>query len=463
MVGKFMDGFSRVGAWLLIFYLVAAPMVAASPAVTVDGTGRASRTLSPAGFSITGGDPAVYLVKVTGSPDTALMKASLREQGILLERDYREVGVYRIRISPRADGERALEQLLRLPEVEYVEPDYPLRIALEPGGGIPLPADALFGSQWALHNTGQLGGIPDADIDAPEAWEHAAALSPVVVAVIDTGIDPTHPDLIHRLWTNPDEIPANGRDDDHNGYVDDMHGINTITGSGDPLDDHGHGTHCAGIIAAEGNNGVGIAGVGEDVRIMAVKFLDDSGSGSTSDAIEAINYAVAEKKKGSPVRVISASWGNLFYSRSLYKAIFTARSHDILFVAAAGNYGLLNDVQPFYPASYPQDNIIAVAATDDTDRLAPFSSYGTRTVDLAAPGVSILSTVPGGDYAMYTGTSMAAPHVAGVAALLFGEQPDASFLHVKKRILSGVDRIPSLGPKVASGGRLNALGALEAP
>jgi subtilisin family serine protease len=405
-------------------------------------------------------EPGVYLVKVTGSPDSGQVEAYLREQGILRERDYRELGMYRVRIPPKVDGDRAIAGLRQLPSVEYVEPDYPLRIALETGDIVPLPDDVLFGSQWALHNTGQLGGTPDADIDAPEAWERAAALSPVVVAVIDTGVDPAHPDLVRRMWTNPDEIPGNGIDDDHNGYTDDMHGINTITGAGDPMDDHGHGTHCAGIIAAEANNGVGIAGVGEDVRIMAVKFLDESGSGSTSDAIEAINYVITEKKKGSPVRVISASWGNLFYSRSLYKAIFTARSHDILFVAAAGNYGLLNDVWPFYPASYPQDNIIAVAATDDTDRLAPFSSYGTRTVDLAAPGVSILSTVPGGDYAMYTGTSMAVPHVAGVAALLFGEQPDASFLQVKKRILSGVDPIPALGPKVASGGRLNALGAL---
>jgi subtilisin family serine protease len=404
-------------------------------------------------------------VKFTGSPEIGQVREDLGELGITLDRDYREVGVYRIRIGPQAAGEQALAQLQRLPAVEYVEPDYPLRIAIEPDDGeLPLPEDELFRSQWALHNTGQLGGSPDADIDAPEAWESATPLSPVVVAVIDTGVDHTHPDLINRMWTNPDEIPGNGRDDDHNGYVDDMHGINTITRSGDPVDDNGHGTHCAGIIAAErDNDGIGIAGVGEDVQIMALKFLDASGSGSTSDAIEAINYAVAEKKKGSPVRVISASWGNLFYSRTLYKAIFTARSHDILFVTAAGNYGRLNDIHPFYPASYPQDNIIAVAATDDTDHLAPFSSYGSRTVDLAAPGVSIISTVNGGGYAMFSGTSMAAPHVAGVAALLFGQEPEASFLDVKKRILSGVDRVPSLGPKVASGGRLNAYGALTAP
>jgi len=457
-----MDGFFRVGAWLLIFCLVAAPVMAGIPATSVDGAGRASGTSSPAGYSVTGVDSAVYLVKITGSPDTAMMEASLREQGILLERDYREVGMYRVRISPMADENRALEHLLGVPAVEYVEPDYPLRIAMETEEGIPLPDDALFGSQWALHNTGQMGGSPDADIDAPEAWARSAPVSPVVVAVIDTGVDPSHPDLINRIWSNPDEIPGNGIDDDHNGYVDDMHGVNIITGSGDPMDDHGHGTHCAGIIAGEANNGVGVAGVAEEVQIMAVKFLDHSGSGATSDAIDAINYAISEKKRGSPVRVISASWGNFFHSRALYKAIFTARSHDILFVAAAGNSGTLNDIQPFYPASYPQDNIIAVAATDDTDRLAPFSCYGTRTVDLAAPGVSILSTVQGGDYAMYTGTSMAAPHVAGVAALLFAEQPDASFLDVKKRILAGVDPIPSLGPKVASGGRLNALGALEA-
>jgi serine protease len=460
-----MTSFSRYGAWLLVLFLVAMPVVAGNAMASVDDAGREAITVATARFRPGAAAPGVYLVKFTGSPDIAQVREDLRDLGITLDRDYREVGVNRVRITPQAAGERALERLLQLPGVEYVEPDYLLRTADEPEP-LDLPDDVFFGDQWALHNTGQNGGIVDADIDAPEAWATAAAVSDVVVAVIDTGVDPTHPDLDERIWTNPDEIPGNDRDDDHNGYVDDIHGINTITRSGDPMDDNGHGTHCAGIIAAERNNGIGIAGVagaGGHVRIMALKFLDSSGSGYTSDAIEAINYAVAEKKKGSPVRVISASWGSIFYSRALYKAIFIARSNDILFVAAAGNYGVPNDILPFYPASYPQDNIIAVAASDNTDHLASFSSYGWRAVDLAAPGVAIVSTFPGDSYAIFSGTSMAAPHVAGVAALLFGQEPDASFLEVKKRILSGVDRRTSLIGKVATGGRLNAYGALTAP
>jgi len=452
-----MISFWEGGAGLLALALAAMLVVPGAPTFPVDDTGSGPVASATALLRPGPAAQGMYLVKFKDPADPARAREDLRRMGISLEREYREVGVYRIRVSQRAAGEQALERLQRLPSVEYVEPDSVVQIALEP----VLPGDEYFSSQWALHNTGQTGGTLDADIDAPEAWAIAAAVTPVVVAVIDTGVDPAHPDLAGSLWTNPLEIPGDGVDNDRNGYVDDIHGINTITRSGDPSDDNGHGTHCAGIIAAGTNNGIGIAGVGEGVRIMALKFLDSGGSGSTSDAIEAINYVVAARKNGVPVRVISASWGSMEYSRSLFKAVFTARSQDILFVAAAGNHGLPNDVFPFYPASYPQDNIISVAATDDNDRLASFSNYGWKAVDVAAPGVSILSTVPG-SYATSSGTSMAAPHVAGVAALLFGEDPDASFLVVKRRILSGVDRIPSLTGKVATGGRLNAAGALAA-
>ncbi|MDD1660681.1 MAG: S8 family serine peptidase, partial [Methanomicrobiales archaeon] len=307
-----MTSFSHYGAWVLILFLVAMPVMAGAgtPAVDTGGEPVAPAMAHPRPGTAAQG---VYLVKFKAAADPIRAREDIRRLGISLESEYREVGVYRIRITPRAAGEQALERLQRLPSVEYVEPDYMLRIA-------DAPNDPWLPYQWALDNTGQNGGTDDADIDAPEAWEKTTPLSPVVVAVIDTGVDHTHQDLLHQMWTNPDEIPGNDKDDDHNGYVDDIHGVNTITRSGDPMDDNGHGTHCAGIIAAETNNGIGIAGVGEGVTIMALKFLDSSGSGYTSDAIEAINYAVAEKKRGTPVRVISASWGGIFYSRALYKA-----------------------------------------------------------------------------------------------------------------------------------------------
>ncbi|PHS02970.1 MAG: hypothetical protein COA78_19580 [Blastopirellula sp.] len=336
--------------------------------------------------------------------------------------------------------------------------------SFEPNALLPnhtVPNDTEFNSLWGLNNTGQSGGTVDADIDATEAWEITTGASEYVVAVIDTGIDYTHPDLISSIWVNPGEIAGNGIDDDGNGFVDDIHGFDFINNDGDPMDDNSHGTHVAGTIAAAAGNGTGISGVAPNASVMALKFLGADGSGSTSDAIRALNYATMMKSLYS-VNIVATnnSWGGGDYSQALYNAIEASGNADILFVAAAGNMGTNNDTAPQYPAGYGLDNVISVAATDHNDQLASFSNYGATSVDLAAPGVDILSTVPGGGYASFSGTSMATPHVSGVIALAYAVNSTVSMDQVKQAILGGVDVVDSLQGAVSTSGRLNAAGTL---
>jgi len=316
------------------------------------------------------------------------------------------------------------------------------------------PNDAGFGNLWGLHNTGQSGGTADADIDAPEAWNltTGSTANPVVVGIIDTGIDYTHPDLAANIWVNAGEIAGNGIDDDGNGYIDDIHGWDFVNNDSNPMDDNGHGTHVAGTIAGVGNNGTGVVGVNWSAQVMALKFLDANGSGTTANAVKAVNYATA-----NGARLTNNSWGGGGYSSTLYNAINAARSAGVLFIAAAGNSG---SSTASYPAAYNLDNVISVAATDRNDALASFSNYGSSWVDLAAPGVSILSTVPGG-YSYYSGTSMATPHVAGVAALAWAYSPDATYAQVRDAILQGADAKASLAGKTATGARLNAFSTLQ--
>ena len=339
-------------------------------------------------------------------------------------------------------------------DIEYAEPDF----ILQPTA---TPDDTHYENyMYALNNTGQTGGTSGADIDAPEAWDITTGDPDTLVAVIDEGADVNHPDLDDNLWVNEDEIPDNGIDDDKNGYVDDVNGWDfandnaslydpdAVTGEGDE-----HGTHVAGTIAAEGDNGRGVTGVNWAADIMVLKFLGANG-GFTSDAVEAINYAV---DNGAPIS--NNSWGGGGNSQALQEAIADADSEGHLFVAAAGNAGNDNDANPSYPASYTNSNVISVAATDDDDGLAGFSNYGEESVDLGAPGVGILSTVPGG-YARYSGTSMASPHVAGVAALIKSQNPGLGEADLKSRILGSAESVSSLGDTTATGGRLDAAGAL---
>ncbi|MGW8257140.1 MAG: S8 family serine peptidase, partial [Thermoguttaceae bacterium] len=314
-----------------------------------------------------------------------------------------------------------------------------------------LPNDPAYYQEYGLSS-----------INAPAAWNLTTGSHSVVVGVVDTGIDYTHVDLAANIWTNPGEIPQNGIDDDGDGFVDDVHGFDFVNNDGNPMDDNGHGTHVSGIIAATGNNSLGITGVNWGVSLMALKFLDSSGAGYVSDAIRAVNYATMMKSRyGVNVCALNNSWGGGGYSSALAAAIEASNNANILFVAAAGNSGTNTDLSAQYPAGYNSANVISVAASDRNDQLASFSCYGATTVDLAAPGVSIYSTVPNNRFAMYSGTSMATPYVTGVAALAWAYKPDATVSEVRSAILQGVDKIASLSGKVASGGRLNAYNTLK--
>jgi len=383
--------------------------------------------------------------------------------------------------------------------VSYIEPDVELSLAV-------VPDDSGWPDLWGLHNDGSTGGTNDSDIDAPEAWELATGSSHVGVGVIDTGIDYEHPDLYLNIWLNQRELPAvmlsravdtdsdgritfydlnahdnaalvsdhngtgyidagdlltdarwaDGADQDGNGYVDDLVGWDFANDDNDPMDDHNHGSHVAGTIGAIANNDIGVVGVNWKTQLAALKFLGESGSGSLSDAVHAIQYATEIRAQGGVLRLTNNSWGGGGFSRSLEEAIASAADQDLLFVAAAGNGGYDNDQAPFYPAGYDVDNVISVAAVDHTDTLADFSQWGATTVDLAAPGVGILSSLAGGGYGTYSGTSMAAPHVAGAAALAWGRGPNLTGDQLRSAIMASVDTVDGLAGLVVSGGRLNA-------
>ena len=330
---------------------------------------------------------------------------------------------------------------------------------VERGGINARPNDPDFDQQWALHNQGQDGGKDHADISALEAWKTTRGSEDVVVAVLDSGVDYTHVDLRSNIWVRPDTVPAYF--DDELGEFNDEQGYNGVEPLSDPMDDNGHGTHCAGIIGAEGDNDEGIAGINWNVQIMPLKFLGRGGFGTTADAIKAINYAIDRKKAGVNLRVINASWGSTSYSKALEDTIRAAGDAGILFVAAAGNNGTDNDKRAHYPSNYNLPNVISVAATDRTDALTSFSNFGVKTVHIAAPGRDIESTWLGDAYRDASGTSMAAPHVAGVATLILSSEPDLTVTQLRERVLKSVDKLPNLNGKVSTGGRLNAAKALE--
>ncbi|HEY2415839.1 MAG TPA: S8 family serine peptidase, partial [Pirellulaceae bacterium] len=367
-------------------------------------------------------------------------------------------GLTELHLASGVSVDDALATYRARPDVLYAEPNY--RIHTD-----AIPNDTQFGQLWGLNNTGQSSGTADDDIDAAEAWNISTGSSTIVVGVIDSGVDYTHPDLAANIWTNPGEIPGNGIDDDGDGFIDDVHGYNFVANNGNPMDDLGHGTHVSGTIGAIGNNGVGVAGVNWNVQIMAIKFLDSSGSGTDSAAIAAINYAALMHSRGVNIKLTSNSWGGGGFSQALQDAIAATQQQGMLFIAAAGNSNFNTDTTPNYPSGYPLDNIISVAASDRNDAKASFSNYGATTVDLTAPGVDVLSTTPNNTYSVYSGTSMATPHVAGVAALAWSVAPNATYQQIRNAILAGVDpnnafRVGGPTP-VATGGRLNALGTLQ--
>ncbi|ARI80598.1 S8 family serine peptidase [Microcystis aeruginosa] len=360
------------------------------------------------------------------------------------------------KLSGSLSVEKILAQYRSNPIFEYIEPDYILRKGtITPRA--TFPNDPSFNQLWGLHNTGQSGGTPDADIDAPEAWDIQTGDPNLVIGVIDTGVDYNHQDLVGNIWTNPGEIAGDGIDNDGNGYVDDIRGWDFAYNDNNPSDVDGHGTHVSGTIAGKGNNGVGVTGVAWNAKIMPLKFLDDTGSGTLSNAILAINYATA---KG--VKLTNNSWGGGGFSQALYDAINAAGQAGALFIAAAGNSGQNADINPMYPAAYNLPNIISVASTTRTDALSSFSNYGLNSVDLGAPGSDIYSLAPGGGYATLSGTSMASPHVAGAAALLWSQNPTWTAQQVKNTLMNTGDSIAALAGRTVSGKRLNVFNALAA-
>jgi len=371
-----------------------------------------------------------------------------------------------------ADAYKVAEQYAQMTDlVSYAEPNFEIRL-VEPNDALStsdlvhretennplLPNDPMFEEQWALSNDGRNGGKANADVGALKAWLKTQGSDKVVVAVLDTGVDYTHPDLVENIWHRPENVPQ--YKDDELGTFNDDSGFNAADNQSDPMDDNGHGTHCAGIIGAEGDNSEGIAGVNWKVRIMPLKFLGRGGSGTTKDAIEAINYAIDRKRNGVNIKVISASWGSTAYSKALEDTIRAAGEEGILFVAAAGNNGTNNDKSPHYPSNFALPNVISVAALDRSDQLTSFSNFGVKTVHVAAPGKDILSTWLNDEYREASGTSMATPYVSGVAALVLASEPNLSVDKLRERLLRSVDKIEALDGKIESGGRINAAKAL---
>lgn len=349
-------------------------------------------------------------------------------------------------------------RLEQMAEVEYVEPNYIYRAEWKR----TLPNDTDFSQAWGMFNVGQIDkakhpGKAGSDIGATKAWSYSTGSKNVVVAVIDTGIDLTHPELVNNIFTNTAENPNDRNDNDNNGFVDDVHGWSFVKNNNNPNDENGHGTHCAGVIGAEGNNKKGVAGVNWNASILPIQFLNAEGSGKLTWAISSILYAAKMK-----ANVISASWGGGGYSKALKEVIEKTREQGMLFVAAAGNEANNNDETPSYPASYDVTNIISVAALNNQDVRPYWSNYGKTSVHLAAPGVNIYSTVPVamGGYDTFSGTSMATPHVAGAAALLWSVYPEMNYGQIKQRLMLTVDPVISLEKKTIAGGRLNVYNAI---
>ena len=368
------------------------------------------------------------------------------------------VNVHRVRGTRKQSTEALMQAYAKRSDVEYVEPNYIYTTQV-------IPNDPRFAEMWGLNNIGQTGGTADADIDAPEARDKKTGSAAVTVAVIDTGVAYNHADLAANMWVNSREIAGNGIDDDRNGYVDDVRGWDFASNDNNPMDDQGHGTHVAGTVGAVGNNATGVTGVAWQTKIMPLKFLSATAGGNAQNAARAILYASAMGAK-----ISNNSWGGGAYSQTIENAIITANQRGMLFVVAAGNANANNDTSSSYPCNSGQPNVLCVAATDHNDNRASFSNYGAVNVDLGAPGVSILSTVPTGTcglctasgYRFLSGTSMATPHVSGAAVLVLAQSPGLDALEIKNLLLQSVDKVASLAGRTVTGGRLNVNRALVA-
>lgn len=343
----------------------------------------------------------------------------------------------------------ALAAELRLnPAVELVEPNYLIE------RDEATPDDPRFSEQWALKNTGATGGQPGADLNVTTAWETTTGAPSTVIAVVDSGIDFSHPDLKNNRWVNQAE-KVNNRDDDGNGLTDDLYGWDWVTGTGTIRDEQGHGTIVAGIIAAQGNNQMGTTGVMWRASLMSLRVLDNTGTGDVADAVEAIDYAVEHG-----AQVINCSWGMDDESDILKDAIDRAGKKGVVVVTSAGNDTRDLEATPYYPASYELSNLISVASTDQFDHLTSFTNYGAARVTIAAPGTDILTTQMGGGYRSVTGTSASAPLVSGVAGLVKTLRPWLTAAGTRAAIIDGARHVDSLSGQVSTGGVVNASGSL---
>lgn len=359
-----------------------------------------------------------------------------------------------IKREAKENADQAIRQLQALPNVAVAEPNYIYELFASPN-------DPDYRKQWNINNAGQTDGWGrpgrfGLDIGAEKAWDITTGSKKVIVAVIDSGLNYNHPDIKDNLWTNETEAKGKtGVDDDNNGYIDDIHGYDFVNNDNDPIDDHGHGTHVSNIIGASGNQNLGMTGINWQVSIMPLKFATAEGKGNLEASIKAIKYAV---KMGA--RILNNSWGNDRYSELLEAAIKETTAQNILFVAAAGNSSRDNDVKPIFPASLKVPNIMSVAGLDIHGYLGGFSCWGLNSVHIAAPGDSIYS-LWNDRYREMSGTSMAAPHVSGVAALLLAKEPDLPALDMKERLMRTSVPLAGLRNKVMSAGMVNAYFALS--
>lgn len=437
------------------FLLVAAPIVFAFSSITSYAQTDDLPNIGLVPHSAGGYVPDAVIVKFRPSANASNKARARGLVNAVSNRQFKIVkGLEKLKLKKGQSVNQAVRRLQKLPFVEYAEPDYLVQATTN---------DEFYGLVYAIDNTGQdirgVLGTPDADMDVVEAWNIQTGDPNLVIAVIDEGVQWDHPDLANNMWVNTGEVAGNGIDDDGNGFVDDVYGYDFYSDDGDPMDEGGHGTHVAGTICAEANNGIGIVGVVQQCKIMALRFLGPQG-GSTSGGIASLDYAVQMGAK-----ISNNSWGGGGFSQALYDSIAAARDADHIFLAAAGNGGSdgigdNNDGLPHYPSNYNLPNVVSVAATDNRDEIAGFSNYGSVSVDIGAPGVDIASTYINDGYVWNSGTSMATPNVTGVVALIRSEFPDWNYQQVIDHLYSTARPAASMAGFTTTGGIANAEAAM---
>jgi thermitase len=413
-----------------------------------------------------------YIVKLkAGATKSFLAEKSNQNLGSLKKMNL-SFGDYVLLETDEEISNKSINMLSSHPDVAYIEPSVKLSIhpvitheedSIGDAKDITTMNDPKFAKQWGLINTGSnsgwlfFGGTKGEDVNVKKAWELTTGNQELIVAVIDTGVDHSHPDLAKNMWANQAELNGQeGVDDDGNGFIDDIYGYDFANNDGDPKDDNGHGTHCAGNIGAIHNNNTGVAGVMGNVKLMGLKFLSRGGSGESADAIKSIDYAVRMGAK-----ILSNSWGGGEKTQALKDAIIAANEAGVVFVAAAGNSSRNHDSSPSYPSAYKVDNVLSIGAMAGSGKKSGFSDYGATTVHVFAPGSGIMSTYKGGGYKKLSGTSMAAPLASGVVGLLLAQEPELTPKEVIDRVVATAAKTTALDGKAIANGRIDAYRALQ--